>query len=90
MCGDGQCISKDWACDGIDDCNNGTDEEEEFCATCPFQFYCSNDRCTDLENVCNGRNDCRDNSDETQICDIGKNKISWKVEFQNACCDKSQ
>ena len=68
MCGDGACVPKEWACDGFDDCNNGTDEDPEFCAGCPFQFLCSNGRCTDIENVCDGQNNCRDNSDEDQIC----------------------
>lgn len=68
MCGDGTCILKEWACDGFIDCANGTDEAEDFCATCPFQFLCSNDRCTDIGNVCNGADNCNDNSDEDQIC----------------------
>ena len=71
MCGDGACVSKDWACDGVDDCVNGTDEDPEFCAGCPFKFLCTNGRCTDLANVCDGRNQCRDNSDEDQVC-VGK------------------
>ena len=67
MCDDGTCILKDFACDGVADCTNGTDEAEDFCATCPFKFLCSNGRCTDTENVCNGVNNCRDNSDE-DVC----------------------
>ena len=72
MCADGTCIPKIWACDGVPDCASESDEDEAFCATCPFQFLCTNGRCTDKENVCNGRNDCRDNSDETQLCNVGK------------------
>ena len=72
MCNDGECISKDWACDGVEDCPRGSDENEEFCSTCPFQFLCTNGRCTEKENICDGRNNCRDNSDETQLCDVGK------------------
>ena len=68
MCNNGDCISKDFVCDGIDDCPSGSDEDEAFCATCPFEFLCSNGRCTDLANVCDGTNHCRDNSDEDQIC----------------------
>ena len=74
MCDDGTCISKDWACDGVPDCASESDEDETFCATCPFQFLCTNGRCTDLANVCDGRNHCRDNSDEDQIC-VGKCKV---------------
>ncbi len=73
-CANGNCIPKDWACDGIADCDveNATDEDEDFCAACPFQFLCTNGLCTDLENVCDGVNHCRDDSDESQLCDIGK------------------
>ena len=77
MCGDGACVPKDWACDGFDDCMNGTDEDPEFCAGCPFMFLCTNGRCTDKDNVCNGRNNCRDNSDESQLCDVGKLLLGW-------------
>ena len=67
MCADGLCVPKDWACDGVPDCTNSSDEAVDFCATCPFKFLCSNGRCTDTDNVCNGINNCRDNSDE-DVC----------------------
>ena len=72
MCGDESCVLADFVCDGIPDCADGFDEDEEFCSTCPFQFLCTNGRCTDMENVCDGRNQCRDNSDEDQICEFGR------------------
>ena len=68
MCDEGTCLLKVWVCDGVEDCNDGTDEDEAFCATCPFKFLCTNGRCVDLEDVCNGQDQCRDNSDEDQIC----------------------
>ncbi|XP_072042702.1 uncharacterized protein [Amphiura filiformis] len=70
FCVDGPCVFKDWACDGFEDCADGSDEDEAFCATCPFQFFCSNGQCIDTQNVCDGINQCRDDSDETQMCDI--------------------
>ncbi len=72
FCDDGTCIPKIWACDGFMDCVSGSDENEEFCAMCPFEFYCTNGRCTDIATVCDGRDHCGDNSDESQICYIGK------------------
>ncbi|XP_072031301.1 uncharacterized protein [Amphiura filiformis] len=68
QCTDGQCMRSLWVCDGLEDCADGSDEDEDFCATCPFQFICTNGRCTKTYNVCDGRNNCRDNSDEDQIC----------------------
>ena len=69
-CADGECIFKHWVCDGFSDCQDGTDEEETTCASCPFKFICATGRCINWENVCDGTNDCNDNSDEDIICAV--------------------
>lgn len=60
------CISKDWLCDGDDDCGDFFDEthcgERLNCSS--DQFECQNGLCIQKSWVCDGENDCRDYSDE--------------------------
>eukprot|EP01084_Bolivina_argentea_P259163 437196_1 len=70
-CSDGECIWEGFVCNGLDDCADKSDEDQN----CDFSFdYCPNDMfqcesnglCIDLEKTCNGILDCDDGSDETR------------------------
>ncbi|KAM3922273.1 basement membrane-specific heparan sulfate proteoglycan core protein isoform 4-T4 [Leptodactylus fuscus] len=65
-CPNGQCIPRDYLCDGERDCKDGSDELN--CGTpspCePNEFKCKNGRCALKLWRCDGDNDCGDGSDE--------------------------
>uniref|UniRef100_A0A3B3SE98 Cell adhesion molecule-related/down-regulated by oncogenes n=1 Tax=Paramormyrops kingsleyae TaxID=1676925 RepID=A0A3B3SE98_9TELE len=66
-CQNGQCIPRDYLCDGERDCSDGSDELA--CGTpspCePNEFKCQNGHCALKLWRCDGDNDCGDNSDES-------------------------
>ncbi|KAK2193775.1 hypothetical protein NP493_5g02050 [Ridgeia piscesae] len=66
-CHNGQCIPRDFLCDGDYDCTDKSDEANCLDALpCePNEFQCSNKKCIQKIWRCDGDNDCGDGSDES-------------------------
>ncbi|KAI3389567.1 hypothetical protein SNEBB_009857 [Seison nebaliae] len=71
-CSSGECIQRNYQCDSIRHCRDGSDEFPNVCYfhQCrPTEFRCKNGRCIPISQYCNKQNDCDDGSDEDpQTC----------------------
>lgn len=75
-CSLGNCLSPRLLCNGINDCRNGSDENEEICKKAKMhkncavnEFQCKNGQCVDKSAFCNRHVDCGgDKSDEPLEC----------------------
>lgn len=85
QCNNGNCVPLTWVCDGVLDCVDGEDEEDQNCSfkTCASnEFQCNNGNCVPLPWVCDGEIDCVDGEDEEhQHCSDKRINACQKNEF---------
>lgn len=71
QCANHRCIARYQLCDGIDNCGDGSDENNmTMCATrmrpCDpiLEYQCANKKCVERTKLCDFADDCGDSSDE--------------------------
>jgi hypothetical protein len=63
---DKTCLPKEWICDKVNDCSDGSDELDCKCDENNSTFVCESGQCIRSEYLCDGVPNCRDGSDESE------------------------
>ncbi|KAI7789745.1 putative low-density lipoprotein receptor-related protein 2 [Triplophysa rosa] len=84
QCDDGVCIPHRWHCDGVSDCQDGSDEMA--CSCPPRDFECADGSgCVTESLACDGQAQCSDGSDELD-CDWRSGCLSLDWKCRNNIC----
>ena len=77
-CDEGKCISNSLVCDGVPDCADLADENENCTCNKTDEFRCNNGACISDNLACDGFPDCKDSSDEGESCSCKSNEFRCK------------
>ena len=68
-CNDNRCFLRDFLCDGVRQCLDGSDEESCDATVCrKTEWQCNSGECVSQDRLCDDVFDCVDESDEGAIC----------------------